>query len=321
VTLNRSQIVVKIKNIGLSLFLLTLLVACTQKSNDFTGNAGNQELEEIEVVYYPAQLADALFTDIDFKNINSNFENESGNEYIIDKKNMSTQDYSENKSGFGFGWGAVEQHIPEFCEEYNISMGTTKSFINSKNIHGALVKFAGIGDIPRTKKANNVVFTAIAQQIFVFSNSSDASKYFTSIENSSKECAGSAKIVIEKSGEVMSTDAISFVSKNLKFYKDKNLTLRSSTDESKIVTNLRINVLNGSTVSIYEIFINNYNNNVKKIGWAVFNDLLNKQNKTLTLLQGSEDINYDLTKLSSYEPDIELYEKFLYEADKISSIK
>lgn len=320
-TSNRSQIIIKIKNISLSLFLLTVLIACTQKNTDSMENTENQLLKEVEKVFYPAQLAEALFSDVDFKNINSNFENESGNEYIIDKKNMSIQDYSENESGFGFGWGVVKQHIPVFCEEYNVSMGTTKSFIKSKNIHGALIKFAGVGDdIPR-KKVNNIVFTAITQQIFVFSNNGNSSKYFNSIENSLKDCAGSAKIVVEKSGEVMSTDAISFVSENLKFYKDKNLAVRSSTDESGIVTNLRINVLNGSTVSVYEIFINNYNKNVKKIGWAVFNDLLNKQNKILTSLQGSEDINYDLTQLSSYEPDIQLYEKFLYDDDEISSIK
>ena len=119
-------------------------------------------------------------------------------------------------------------------------------------------------------------------------------------------------------GNVINGAEVEDKSYDLKFYSEENLTLRSATDPDGFLTEFRIHVLNGSTLSIYKFQINNKNQSVKNNGWAVFNDLLNKQNNILSTIQGKVNTTYDLTQLATYVPNIDKYQKFSYETTDTS---
>ena len=302
------------------IILVISTVACGQQTTQIAENSQVQNIDKSEKLFFPSDLAEALFTDTDFANINSNLENSKGNdEFVIDKKMMSADQYSNQIDGYGFAWGAIAQHNPNFCEEYNISSGSTKELINSKNINGALVKFARVSEeMISPERVNEIVFSYIFQQVIVFQNNSDAAKFHESIKNTFEECTRTSKMIEVEVGNVINGAEVEDKSYDLKFYSEENLTLRSATDPDGFLTEFRIHVLNGSTLSIYKFQINNKNQSVKNNGWAVFNDLLNKQNNILSTIQGKVNTTYDLTQLATYVPNIDKYQKFSYETTDTS---
>jgi hypothetical protein len=303
--MQKNKVVLRLSLVLTSIFL----VSCGNDPNRLDSSSTPDEVENINSTLIEDELnllnineyAGSLFSDSEFENLNPGVEIEDGIiEYVIDA--LAPQNEEATKKVL---WGGTENVIPEYCEE--IQFGGLRSFTESPKVKGLIYKSKSVDTDKINRVADGYPVSAIylLQFTYVFKDKNLSTQYFNAIKNSASLCAEGFKVVYF--GGLVGEP--SFLLDEHEYYEAENLVLFSSREQGLELNRLQFYILNGLVLTQFNVDFDVKNESVKTLGFGLLNNLLNNHVETISKIQSLSPISYDLSSLTSYKPDLTLYEK------------